>query len=88
MVINEKYSLKAIDTLNVVLYEHGIVQDAESANFGKPTKTAVGYFPNAEKALNYMVDKAICETGLEDLKTIVAAIQGLKADIKKLNIIE
>lgn len=86
MVINEKYSLKAVDTLNVVLYEHGTIQDAESSNFGKPTQSVVGYFPNIEKALNYMVDKELCETGLENLKVVYSAIKSLKEDIKNLNL--
>lgn len=82
MIINDKYSLESVDTLNVVLYEHGTVKDKESKNFGKKTKTPVGYFPNVEKALNFLVDKEINGTGLKNLKLIVATIKEVKEIVK------
>lgn len=82
MIINDKYSLESVDTLNIVLYEHGVVKDKKSKNFGKPTKTTVGYFPNVEKALNFLIDKEINGTGLKDLKLIVSAIKDVKEMVK------
>lgn len=82
MIINDKYSLEAVDSLNVILYEHGTVKDKKSKNFGKETKTPVGYFPNVEKALNFLVDKEINGTGLKNLKLIVAAIKDIKEIVK------
>lgn len=82
MIINDKYSLESVDTLNVVLYEHGTVKDKKSKNFGNETKNAVGYFPNVEKALNFLIDKEINGTGLKDLKLIVKAIKEVKEIVK------
>ena len=82
MIINDKYYLESVDTLNVVLYEHGTVKDKKSKNFGNETKTAVGYFPNVEKALNFLIDKEINGTGLKDLKLIVKAIKEVKEIVK------
>lgn len=84
MKINDKYSIKSIDTLNVVLYEHGTVQDEKSENFGKPTKTPVGYFPNLEKTLEHLIDREINGTGVEQLKVIVMKSKNLRNLLKEL----
>lgn len=88
MIINDKYSLESVDTLNVVLYEHGTVKDVKSENFGKPTKTPVGYFPNVEKALHFLIDKEINGTGLKKIKLIVETIKELKKMVEGLSINE
>ena len=38
MKINEKYSIES-DVLNVTVYEHSIVKEEESENFGKKLKS-------------------------------------------------
>lgn len=85
MRINEKYQIKS-DTLNFLVMENKPVQDTNSINYGKENWVTVAYCVNLKSALKYLLDKEVFETELEDLETVMKAIEDFKADIDKLNI--
>ena len=85
MKINEKYQIKS-DTLNFMVMENKPVQDTTSKNYGKENWVTVAYCVNLKSALKYLLDKEVFETELEDLETVMKAIEDFKADIDKLNI--
>ena len=85
MRINEKYQIKS-DTLNFIILENKPVQDTTSKNYGKENWVTVAYCVSLKSALKYLVDKEVFETELEDLETVMKAIEDFKADIDKLNI--
>ena len=85
MRINEKYQIKS-DTLNFMVMENKPVQDTNSENYGKENWVTVAYCVNLKSALKYLLDKEVFETELEDLETVMKAIEDFKADIDKLNI--
>lgn len=66
--------------------ENKPVQDINSANYGKENWVTVAYCVNLKSALKYLLDKEVFETELEDLETVMKAIEDFKADIDKLNI--
>ena len=66
--------------------ENKPVQDTNSINYGKENWVTVAYCVNLKSALKYLLDKEVFETELEDLETVMKAIEDLKADIDKLNI--
>ena len=85
MRINEKYQIKS-DTLNFMVMENKPVQDMNSINYGKENWVTVAYCVNLKSALKYLLDKEVFETELEDLETVMKAIEDFKADIDKLTI--
>ena len=85
MRINEKYQIKS-DTLNFLVMENKPVQDEDSKNYGKENWVTVAYCVSIKSALKYLLDKEVFETELEDLETVMKAIEDFKADIDKLNI--
>ena len=85
MRINEKYQIKS-DTLNFMVMENKPVQDTNSENYGKENWVTVAYCVSLKSALKYLLDKEVFETELEDLETVMKAIEDFKADIDKLNI--
>ena len=66
--------------------ENKPVQDEDSINYGKENWVTVAYCVNLKSALKYLLDKEVFETELEDLETVMKAIEDFKADIDKLNI--
>ena len=66
--------------------ENKPVQDEDSKNYGKENWVTVAYCVNLKSALKYLLDKEVFETELEDLETVMKAIEDFKADIDKLNI--
>lgn len=66
--------------------ENKPVQDIDSDNYGKENWVAVAWCISPQDALKYLLNKEVLETELEDLKTVIKAIEGVKADIDKLNI--
>lgn len=66
--------------------ENKPVQDMNSVNYGKENWVTVAYCVNLKSALKYLLDKEVFETELEDLETVMKAIEDFKADIDKLNI--
>lgn len=66
--------------------ENKPVQDITSINYGKENWVTVAYCVNLKSALKYLLDKEVFETELEDLETVMKAIEDFKADIDKLNI--
>jgi hypothetical protein len=66
--------------------ENKPVQDTNSINYGKENWVTVAYCVNLKSALKYLLDKEVFETELEDLETVMKAIEDFKADIDKLNI--
>lgn len=66
--------------------ENKPVQDTTSINYGKENWVTVAYCVNLKSALKYLLDKEVFETELEDLETVMKAIEDFKADIDKLNI--
>lgn len=69
-----------------MVMENKPVQDTTSINYGKENWVTVAYCVNLKSALKYLLDKEVFETELEDLETVMKAIEDFKADIDKLNI--
>ena len=83
MRINEKYSIES-DVLNVTVYEHSVVKEKESKNFGKEVKRAVGYLTTIDQAFKFLVDREVKGTGMEDFNTIMNKIEELRFDIERM----
>ena len=83
MRINKKYSIES-DVLNVTVYEHSIVKEKGSENFGKEVKKAVGYLTTIDQAFKFLVDREVKGTGMEDFNTIMNKIAELRFDIERM----
>lgn len=83
MRINEKYSIES-DVLNVTVYEHSVVKEKESKNFGKEFKRAVGYLTTIDQAFKFLIDREVKGTGMEDFNTIMNKIAELRFDIERM----
>ena len=83
MKINEKYSIES-DVLNVTVYEHSIVKEEESENFGKEVKKPVGYLTTIDQAFKFLIDREVKGTGMEDFNTIMNKIAELRFDIERM----
>lgn len=83
MKINEKYSIES-DVLNVTVYEHSVVKEKESKNFGKEVKKAVGYLTTIDQAFKFLIDREVKGTGMEDFNTIMNKIAELRFDIERM----
>ncbi|MFR5561913.1 MAG: hypothetical protein ACLTKR_00110 [Clostridium sp.] len=83
MRINEKYSIES-DVLNVTVYEHSVVKEKESKNFGKEVKKAVGYLTTIDQAFKFLIDREVKGTGMEDFNTIMNKIAELRFDIERM----
>ena len=79
---NEKYSIES-DVLNVTVYEHSIVKEEESENFGKEVKKPVGYLTTIDQAFKFLIDREVKGTGMKELNTIMNKITELRSDIEK-----
>ena len=66
--------------------ENKPVQDTNRINYGKENWVTVAYCVNLKSALKCLLEKEVFETELEDLETVMKAIEDFKADIDKLNI--
>ena len=82
MKINEKYSIES-DALNVTVYEHSIVKEEESENFGKEVKKPVGYLTTIDQAFKFLIDREVKGTGMKELNTIMNKIIELRSDIER-----
>ena len=82
MRINKKYSIES-DVLNVTVYEHSVVKEKESKNFGKEVKKAVGYLTTIDQAFKFLIDREVKGTGMEDFNTIMNKIAELRFDIER-----
>ena len=82
MKINEKYSIES-DVLNVTVYEHSIVKEEESENFGKKVKKPVGYLTTIDQAFKFLIDREVKGTGMKELNTIMNKITELRSDIER-----
>ena len=83
MRINKKYSIES-DVLNVTVYEHSVVEEKESKNFGKEVKKAVGYLTTIDQAFKFLIDREVKGTGMEDFNTIMNKIAELRFDIERM----
>ena len=83
MRINEKYSIES-DVLNVTVYEHSVVKEKESKNFGKEVKKAVGYLTTIDQAFKFLIDREVKGTGMEYFNTIMNKIAELRFDIERM----
>ncbi|WP_294172661.1 hypothetical protein [uncultured Clostridium sp.] len=83
MRINKKYSIES-DVLNVTVYEHSVVKEKESKNFGKEVKKAVGYLTTIDQAFKFLIDREVKGTGMEDFNTIMNKIAELRFDIERM----
>lgn len=83
MRVNEKYSIES-DVLNVTVYEHSVVKEKESKNFGKEVKRAVGYLTTIDQAFKFLIDREVKGTGMEDFNTIINKIEELRVDIERM----
>ena len=82
MRINKKYSIES-DVLNVTVYEHSVVKEKESKNFGEEVKKAVGYLTTIDQAFKFLIDREVKGTGMEDFNTIMNKIAELRSDIER-----
>ena len=82
MRINEKYSIES-DVLNVTVYEHSIVKEEESENFGKEVKKPVGYLTTIDQAFKFLIDREVKGTGMKELNMIMNKITELRTDIER-----
>ena len=82
MKINEKYSIES-DVLNVTVYEHSIVKEEESENFGKEVKKPVGYLTTIDQAFKFLIDREVKGTGMKELNMIMNKITELRSDIER-----
>ena len=82
MKINEKYSIES-DVLNVTVYEHSIVKEEESENFGKEVKKPVGYLTTIDQAFKFLIDREVKGTGMKEFNTIMNKIIELRSDIER-----
>ena len=82
MKINEKYSIES-DVLNVTVYEHSIVKEEESENFGKEVKKPVGYLTTIDQAFKFLIDREVKGTGMKELNMIMNKITELRTDIER-----
>ena len=80
MKINEKYSIES-DVLNVTVYEHSIVKEKGSENFGKEVKKPVGYLTTIDQAFKFLIDREVKGTGMKEFNTIINKITELRSDI-------
>jgi len=91
MIINENYKIES-DGFNVTLLEKRRIT---GTGRGKPTTKKVGdeyfmpvaYFSNPENALQFLVEKEVMGTGMEDLKTVVEKIRELEKLINSLKVL-
>lgn len=83
MRINEKYSIES-DVLNVTVYEHSVVKEKESKNFGKEVKKAVWYLTTIDQAFKFLIDREVKGTGMEYFNTIMNKIEELRFDIERM----
>lgn len=81
MKINEKYSIES-DVLNVIVYEHSIVKEKGTKNFGKEVKKPVGYLTTIEQAFKFLIDREIKGTGMKDFNVIMNKIVELRNDME------
>ena len=70
MKINEKYSIES-DALNVTVYEHSIIKEKGSENFGKEVKKPVGYLTTIDQAFKFLIDREVKGTGMKEFNTIM-----------------
>ena len=82
MRINKKYSIES-DVLNVTVYEHSIVKEEESENFGKEVKKPVGYLTTIDQAFKFLIDREVKGTGMKELNMIMNKITELRSDIER-----
>ena len=80
MKINEKYSIES-DALNVTVYEHSIIKEKGSENFGKEVKKPVGYLTTIDQAFKFLIDREIKVTEMKDFNLIMNKIEELRIDI-------
>lgn len=79
MIINRNFKIES-DSMNVVLYKRKT--DRKGGIYWSPQ----GYYATVKNALSGLVDQGVRDTGLTDLRIVVAKIDELKADIARLEI--
>lgn len=96
--MEDKYIIKSFDELNVVVQERFEKKEKikkivinEEGNEAEKTEwigtgifeyKSVSYHPNIEKAYNWIIDKEINSSYLEDIKEVVNKINELKENMK------
>ena len=75
MLIGKKYQLKS-DTMQYTLSEKKINKKKQT-EYWEP----IGYFSNPVSALKYLVNHAVKETELTDLKTVVNRMEEIHKEI-------
>lgn len=84
MVINDEYQIVS-DPLNWILQKKVKGRGSDSKDTECKYRD-VGYFPNPNMALKYMIDSEIRGTGLEDFETVINKIEELHKIIKNIKI--
>jgi len=79
MNIGKNFKIES-DKMNVTLYRWKTDKKGES--YWSP----LGYYSTVKNALSGLVDQGVRDTGLTDLRIVVAKIDELKADIARLEI--
>ena len=83
--LNDKYKIDTIDELNVAVKEIVIGKDGKQVfeNDGSPRYKVTGYFPNIEKAWNWIITKEINVTVKNGPQAVIKKIEELKSYIKE-----
>ncbi len=76
LMIGKDWKLYCCDSLNITVARR---QKSKSDNAENWINT--GYFSTVSAALHFLVEQGIKDTGLKDMKTVVAKIDELKRDI-------
>jgi hypothetical protein len=90
MLIGNGYKIES-DEMNITLFQKKLIT---GTGRGRPSIKAVGepywiplaYFSSPKEALNYIVNREICITGMKELETVVAKQDELYKLISTLNI--
>lgn len=68
----------------VTVYEHSVVKEKDSKNFGKEVKKAVGYLTTIDQAFKFLIDREVKGTGMEEFNAIMNKITELRFDIERM----
>ncbi len=76
-MVGKDWKLYCCDSLNITVARR---QKSKSDNTGENWINAA-YFSTVAAALHFLVEQGVKDTGLKDMKTVVAKIDELKRDI-------
>ena len=85
--MNGKYIIKSLDELNVQVlekFEKKIKnEEGKYIGSGKFDYKVISYHPNLEKAYNWIIDKEINISNIEELSDVIETIKKLKVFVRE-----